>query len=132
MRYSYTLKRPLSSSSFMFSPRFPINRVLQGGLSFVFCKAKGKIKGFNKIEVPTKFLNMNSQGLKYIFPWNFSKVRFYFLWFPVGLKFETSSISSPNFYNLCQASRAYLFRKIMQAIKVDTKNNETKKKTQEI
>lgn len=35
---SYALKRPLSSSSIIFSPRLPMKRVLQGGLSFVFCR----------------------------------------------------------------------------------------------
>lgn len=33
------LNKPLSSSSLMFSPRLPINKVLQGGLSFVFCRS---------------------------------------------------------------------------------------------
>jgi hypothetical protein len=41
---AYTLKRPLSSSSFMFSPKFPMNRVLHGGLSFAFCGKNKKIK----------------------------------------------------------------------------------------
>ena len=37
---SYTLKRLRNSSSTTVSPRLPMKRVLQGGLSFVFCKRK--------------------------------------------------------------------------------------------
>lgn len=39
---AHTLKRPLSSSSTMFSPRLPMKRVLQGGLSFIFCRTDGR------------------------------------------------------------------------------------------
>jgi hypothetical protein len=37
---SYTLKRLRNSSSTTVSPRLPMKRVLQGGLSFVFCRRK--------------------------------------------------------------------------------------------
>jgi hypothetical protein len=37
---SYTLKRLRNSSSTTVSPRLPMKRVLQGGLSFVFCGRK--------------------------------------------------------------------------------------------
>ena len=65
----------------MFSPRFPINRVLQGGLSFVFCNEKGKIKGLNKFEVSTKFHNVEQPRIAIHISKKFFIGKIFFLFF---------------------------------------------------
>lgn len=81
---SYTLKRPRNSSSTTVSPRFPMKRVLQGGLSFMFCKSKleGSINNliFQNLEQCERVKNEDRLGQLF-----YSSTAAHFSFIPCGI-----------------------------------------------